>query len=133
MSDRLRLSIERQIVELSAEAKRLQAALRALDVDDTSQAFTPADDVGRSTTRRQKVARDAAQHSVLELPPAEQRRNIPGIINATLHADGVATDRMVDDVAGAAGSVGSAPVTGVDRALQELRSELIAVLRNGRN
>ncbi len=46
--------------------------------------------------------------------------------------DVVAQVSAIDSAAGAGGGETAAPTSGADRALQELRSELSAGLRNGR-
>jgi hypothetical protein len=131
--DELRVSIERQLEQLSDEAARLQAALRALGPDDQAAAPSTAAGTARSKPGRhgRTPARHAAGHNVSEAPPGPAVTG-GAVVEAAVVGVTAAADRTAV-AAGRATAAEPAIATGADRALLELRSELTAALRNGRH
>ncbi len=130
--DELRVSIERQLEELSDEAARLQAALRALGPDDQAAAPSTVADTARSKPARRgrTPARHAAGHNVPDTPPGQALTG--GAVVEAAAVGVTAADRTAVE-ASHAEAAEPAIATGADRALLELRSELTAALRNGRH
>ncbi len=150
--EELQISIERHLEELSEQVERLRAALEALDPGDPAHVRSPAGRTPRATGPRERPAArlGATPHAVRAngqplsavaiagsgAGPASSPPLSPVASEArTLSAEG--EDRLLqvaanDPAAGAAEGEDTAPVTGADRALHELRSELAAGLRNGR-
>ncbi|MGO9901374.1 MAG: hypothetical protein ACLP0J_17210 [Solirubrobacteraceae bacterium] len=119
--DELRAVIERHLDDLSDEAERLRSALEALSAPgDSSEAVSAMRQTPRSMAARQRAtpprggtraARDGERISAKPSVRAQQ----------TSEQSPVQTRHGGDTV----------PATAVDRALQELRRELTAALRNG--
>ncbi len=127
----LRVSMERQLEELSQEAEQLQAALRALGTSEVSSAG-PTSRAHR-TRRRQETERGAARQSVLEALPSQSAPALAYTVNPTGLREDVAMKRILEEASAGAASVGESRLsTGVDRAIQELRRELTAALRSSR-
>jgi hypothetical protein len=146
-TDALQVSIEQRLEEISEEIERLRAALDALGPGDTSR---PS---GSRPPRR--VRRTAARHAVLVAPADRQalsagdvatarrvkRSTIPAAL-PRLDGDGPSlagarSEGLAHEPTGAAAAATptgelATPVTGADRAVQSLRRELAAGLRNGR-
>jgi hypothetical protein len=144
--EELRVSIERHLDDLSDEAERLRAALEALGPGDTSSATSSIGETSRSRGSRRRPAdtRGVIQHADREAPAdgppltaeaiaataGPRRPTIAAKLSTLLRDPG----RKVEDcAAGAPGGEQAAPTRGADRALQELRSELTAALRNSRS
>ena len=150
--EELRVSIERHLDDLSDEAERLRAALQALGptpggslTGDTSSATSSIGGASRSRgSRRRTDTRGATQHAAREAPAdgppltaeaiaattGPRRPTIAAKLSTLLRDPG---RRVEDCAAGAPGGEETAPTRGADRALQELRSELTAALRNSRS
>jgi len=146
-TDALQVSIEQRVEELSDEVRRLRAALDALGPDDTSRP---------SASRARRTApRAATRHVVMEARADEQALSAGDAAKATRFARSASTaevarsggdgsllggdpaEALARQPAGAAapGTPGgelATPMTGADRALQSLRRELAAGLRNSR-
>jgi hypothetical protein len=145
-TDALQVSIEQRLRELSDEAERLRAALDALGSDDTS---------GPTASRPRRTApRAAPRHVVMQARADEQALSAGDVATATRLArsattaevasggdrsllggdlaDGVAREAAEAAAAGAPGGELATAMTGADRALQSLRRELAAGLRNSR-
>jgi hypothetical protein len=123
--------MERQLEELSQEAEQLQAALWALGAGDEPS----ADPTSRAhgTRRRQVVEPGAARQCVPETLSGQPAPAVADTVTPTRLREGAAMKRMVEEAAaGAPGGWESRPLTGVDRAIQELRRELTAALRSSR-
>jgi hypothetical protein len=143
--DELRVSMERYLDELSDEAKRLGAALQALGPGDRSSATSSMRETSRSrgSRRRRTDTRGAARPAASEASAdglaliASEIAGATGPRRPTIAAtpSNLSTDARptAEDSAAAAPGDESAPATGADRALQELRSELTAALRNSRS
>ena len=144
--DELRVSIERHLDDLSDEAERLRAALQALGPGDTSSATSSIGETSRprGSRRRPTDTRGEIQHTDREAladgsaltaeaiaATTGSRRPTIAAKLSTLFPD---PGRTAEDcAAGAPGGEQTAPTRGADRALQELRSELTAALRNSRS
>ncbi len=150
--EELRISIERDLEDLSGQVERLRAALEALGPGDPTRVRSATATAPRSTGRRRRRA------ATLGATPREVRGNGRALTAVAIAAGSggpassatpspIACEAMtpsreregtlarlttVDSGAGAAAGEHTAPATGVDRALHELRSELTAALRNGR-
>jgi hypothetical protein len=150
--DELRISIERHLEELSEQVERLRAALEALGPGDPAHVRAATGRTPRATgPRRRRAARLGATPRAVRgngrglsavaitgsgARPASSPTPSPVASEArTLSAD---REDMLPQVtangpaAGSAEGEDTAPATGADRALRELRSELAAGLRNGR-
>lgn len=134
--DELRVSIERQLEELSGEAARLQAALQALGPDDQAAVPSTAADTARSKPARRgrTPARHAAGHNVPDTPPGPAVTG-GAVVESAVVGVTAAADRTAVEASNAEAAEPAEPTiaTGADRALLELRSELTAALRNGRH
>ncbi len=146
-TEALQVSIEQRLNELSDEADRLRAALDALGPNDTPRP---------SASRPRRTAPPAAaRHVVVEARADEQALSAGDVAKATQLARSATTagvarsgghgSLLAGDLAeglahqpagaAAAGTPGgelATPMTGADRALQSLRRELAAGLRNSR-
>jgi hypothetical protein len=128
--DELRAVIERHLDDLQDEADRLRAALDSLGLDDTLAATSPMRDTARSRGARRGPPRPGgrtrpeprAARAAPPQRPAGQRQ----AAKRSIGAEQTAAQSPVATLPGQE----SVPATGVDRALQELRSELAAALRN---
>ena len=149
----LRISIERHVAELSEQVERLRAALEALGPGDPVHVRSATGRTPRATgPRGRRAARLGATPRVVRgngrafsavaiagsgAGPVSSPTPSPVASDATsLSAECEDTLRQVtviDPAAGAAEGEDTAPATGVDRALRELRSELAAGLRNRRS
>jgi hypothetical protein len=128
--DELRAVIERHLDDLQDEAERLRAALDALGPDDMVAVTSRMRDTARSRGPRRRPARverarsaPRARRAATSARFAAQRQ----AAKRSVAAEQAAARSPVATVPGQ----DSMPATGVDRALQELRSELAAALRNG--
>jgi hypothetical protein len=143
--DELRVSMERYLDELSDEAARLFAALEALGPGDTLSATSSMGEMSRSGSSRRprRDTRGATQLAAGEAPAdglaltAGGIAGAPGSRRPTIEATPSnllpdAGPTAKDSAAGAPDGEETAPATGAQRALQELRSELSAALRNTR-
>ena len=143
--DELRVSMERYLDELSDEAARLRAALQALGPGETSSATSSIGEMSRSRSlrRRRRDTRGATQLAEGEAladglaVTTGEIAGATGLRRPTIEAtpSNLALDRGrvgEDSAAGAPAGAETAPATGAERALQELRSELTAALRNAR-
>ena len=117
--EELRISIERDLEDLSEQVGRLRAALEALGPGDPTRVRSATATAPRSTGPRRR------RPATLGGTPREVRGN-----GRALTA--VATATGSGGPATSAAGEHTAPATGADRALHELRSELTAALRNGR-
>ena len=150
--EELRISIERDLEDLSGQVERLRAALEALGLADPTRVRSATATAPGSTGRRQRRA------VTLGATPREVRGNGRAFTGVAIAAGSggpatsgtpspIACEAMtpsreregtlarlstIDSAAGAAEGEHTAPATGADRALHELRSELTAALRNGR-
>ena len=150
--EELRISIERDLEDLSEQVGRLRAALEALGPGDPTRVRSATATAPRSTSRRRRRA------VTLGATPREVRGKRRALTAVAIAAGtrGPATSATpspiareattpsreregtltrlatIDSGAGAAEGKHIAPATGADRALHELRSELTAALRNGR-
>jgi hypothetical protein len=150
--EELRISIERDLEDLSEEVERLRAALEALGPGDPTRVRFATATAPRSTEPRRRRA------STPGGPPREVRGNGRALTAVAIAAGSrepatsatpspiaceattpsreregmLAQLATIDPAAGAAEGEHTAPATGADRALHELRSELTAALRNGR-
>ena len=142
-TEALQVSIEQRLGELSDEAERLRAALDALGPDDPSRvsASRPRRTAPRAATRHVVVKARADALSPGDVATAARSaRSASSAEMASSDGDGsrLAGDRaegVAHQPAGAAapGTPGgelAAPLTGADRAIQSLRRELAAGLRN---
>lgn len=151
--DELRVSIERHLDDLSDEAERLRAALQALGptpggslTGDTSSATSSIGETLRSKGSRRRptdtrgVTQRADRETLADGPAlaaeaigatTRRRRSTITAKLSTLLPDPGRTAE--DRAAGTRGGEQTALTTGADRALQELRSELTAALRNSRS
>jgi hypothetical protein len=121
----------------------LRAALAALGPDDTPLASIDAMSRSRGSRPRRIAPRGATQHTVREARadgPApttdasgETALRRPTTAATPSHALFDAALAAEKSAAGARGGEETAPTTGADRALQELRSELAASLRTSRS
>lgn len=141
--EELRVSIERHLDDLSDEAERLCAALQALGPGDTTSSIGEPSR-SRGSRRRPADTRGVIQHADREAPAdgppltaeaiaattGPRRPTIAAKLSTLLRDPG---RRVEDCAAGAPGGEETAPTRGADRALQELRSELTAALRNSRS
>ena len=138
--EELRVSIERHLDDLSDEAERLRAALQALGPGGTSSATSSIGETSRSRGSRRRPAdtRGVIQHAdgppltaeLIAATTGPRRPTIAAKLSTLLRDPG---RRVEDGAAGAPGGEETAPTRGADRALQELRSELTAALRNSRS
>ena len=125
--DELRAVIERHLDDLSDEAERLRSALEALGgPGDSSEAV--------SAMRQTPRSMGARQHPTPPRVPTRAARAAP----AGHGGERISAKRSVRAEQTSEESPGktrrgqeTVPATAVDRALQELRSELTAALRNG--
>jgi hypothetical protein len=145
-TDALQVSIEQRLDELSDEAERLRAALDALvGPDDTRRPSA-------SRRPRRAAARGATRHVVVEARADVQALNAGNVAKATRSestaeearsggdgspvagdlAEGLAHQPAGAAAVGTPGGELAMPMTGADRALQSLRLELAAGLRNSR-
>jgi hypothetical protein len=143
--DELRISIERHLDQVSDEADRLRAALAVLGADDTPPPSIDAMQRSRGSRPQRAAARGATQSTVREA-------RVNGRAPSTGASDGTALRRSTTAPTPSVGSlldVGrvaensaararggeetALTPTGANRALQELRSELAAGLRNSRS
>ena len=150
--EELRISIERDLEDLSEQVERLRAALEALGPGDPTRVRSATATAPRSTGPRRRRA------VTLGATPREVRGNGRALTAVAIAAGSggpatsatpspIACEAMtpsreregtlarlttIDSGAGAAEGEHTAPATGADRALHELRSELTAALRNGR-
>jgi hypothetical protein len=151
--EELRISIERHLEELSEQVERLRAALEALGPGDPAHVRSATGRTPRATGPRERRA------ARLGATPRAVRGNGQALSAVAIAGSGAgpasspmpsrvaseATNLSAecedmlpqvtanDPAAGAADGEATAPATGADRALHELRSELAAGLRNGRS
>ena len=146
-TDALQASIEQRLQDISEEVEQLRAALEALGPNDTSRP-------NRSRAPR-RARREMTEHAVMEarvdgqaMSPgvvAEATQMTPSTIPAALprgtgnavRLAGKDLDCLALPPAGAVAATPpddplATPLTGADRAVQSLRRELAAGLRNGR-
>ncbi len=151
------MSIERRLENLSGEAERLRAALQALGpgapvsaaptMDRTPRprgrgrretatlGVTQAATRGLTNNGRDLTAAAIAMASGAQWPATPATLSSVAAESAVIsdeREDVVAQVDAIDPAAGAGEGEAAAPTSGADRALQELRSELSAGLRNGR-
>lgn len=144
-TEALQVSIEQRLDELSDEAERLRAALDALGPDDPSRvsASRPRRTAPRAAARHVAVKARADEHALSPGDVATATRSARSASSAEMaSSDGDGSRLAGDRVEGVAHqSAGAAapgtpggelatPLTGADRALQSLRRELAAGLRN---
>lgn len=125
------MSIELQLKELSEDAERLRAALRALSPDEASSMIPSAADAARAKPSRhgRAAAGDATQDHRLEVLPNGRARTVGALVESTVLAETAGRNHTVEEGGVPAGAE-PALATGADRAVQELRRELTAALRN---
>jgi hypothetical protein len=125
--DELRAVIERHLDDLSDEAERLRSALEALGgPGDSSEAVSAMRETPRSMGARQ---RPTPPRGATRAPPAAPAGHGGERISAKRS---VRAEQTSEESPGKTRhGQETVPATAVDRALQELRSELTAALRNG--
>jgi hypothetical protein len=125
--DELRAVIERHLDDLSDEVERLRSALEALGAPGgSSEAVSAMRQTPRSMRARQRATSPRGATRARRAASAGhggERISAKRSVRAqqTSEESAVETRRSQETV----------PATAVDRALQELRSELTAALRNG--
>jgi hypothetical protein len=148
------MSIERRLEDLSEQVERLRAALEALGPGDPPARRSATGRTPRSTGPRW---RRAATPGATRRGVPGNGRALAAVAIAGASGAGLATSATlshvaseattlsaecedtlpqvtaIDPAAGAAEGEDTAPATGADRALHELRRELTAALRNGRS
>jgi hypothetical protein len=155
--EELRMRIERRLENLSGEVERLRAALEALGPGASVPAARTMDRTprppgrGRRETATPGVTQAAARGLTdngrgltaaaiamvsgpqwLATPAAFSSVVADSVVMSGEREDVVAQVSAIDPAAGAGEGEAAAPTRGADRALQGLRSELSAALRNGR-
>ena len=125
--DELRAVIERHLDDISDEAERLRSALEALGgPGDSSQTLSAMRQTPRSIGPRQRpTPPSGATRARLAAPAGHGGERIAA--KRSVRAEHTSEESPVKTRRGQE----RVPATAVDRALQELRSELTAALRNG--
>lgn len=144
-TEALQVSIEQRLDEISDEVERLRAALDALGPDDPSRvsASRPRRTAPRSVTRHVVAKARPGEHALSRGDVAAAARSAQSASSAEMassdgdgsrlagdRAEGVAHQPAGAAAPGTRGGELATPLTGADRALQSLRRELAAGLRN---
>jgi hypothetical protein len=111
----LQASIEQRLQQISAEVERVRAALDALGPSEPARA-----------------ARETRSTIAQPLPKLDGHGHGHGPVAADTQSEPPAGEPADTARAGASDGDAGLPVTGHDRAVQSLRRELAAGLRNGR-